>query len=258
MAEEDLKELTKELFHSLFEQGDSSLWFSHLYKDSVFICRGEPVLFGDLAIKDYYSNLDTPIVKIDGEEYNLIDFGDNGVQVYGSIVTSRNQSVSSTTYFAITYLFVGGQAKIILQHQFYDYETHSDKGQIETLNMDINTIKFVKSLLLDAGGKRIPIKCGDKIINVDLNAVLYVGSSGKKTEIRCVDRIITANASFGKLTAILPENFYPLRRGVMVNTKFIVNMRRCEIELISGITLPVPERNYAKIKRDLMRYVSDN
>ena len=51
----------------------------------------------------------------------------------------------------------------------------------------------------------------------------------------------------------MPEVFYPLRRGYLVNTLYIVALRRFEAELISGISIPA--LTYTQVKRDLQELI---
>ena len=59
----------------------------------------------------------------------------------------------------------------------------------------------------------------------------------------------------GELKERLPEVFYPLRRGYLVNTLYIVALRRFEAELISGISIPIPALTYTQVKRDLQELI---
>ena len=62
---------------------------------------------------------------------------------------------------------------------------------------------------------------------------------------------MSCNYIYRELKERLPEVFYPLRRGYLVNTLYIVALRRFEAELISGISIPIPALTYTQVKRDL-------
>ena len=55
---------------------------------------------------------------------------------------------------------------------------------------------------------------------------------------------MSCNYIYRELKERLPEVFYPLRRGYLVNTLYIVALRRFEAELISGISIPIPALTY--------------
>lgn len=63
--------------------------------------------------------------------------------------------------------------------------------------------------------------------------------------------MISCNSSIGELAKQLPDVFYPLHRSYLVNTLYLLAVRRFEAELIDGITLPIPAQTYQQIKEDL-------
>ena len=87
------------------------------------------------------------------------------------------------------------------------------------------------------------------------DTILYAQSRDKRTELVCVDRIVSCNYIYRELKERLPEVFYPLRRGYLVNALFIVAVRRFEAELISGICIPIPALTYQQAKRDLQSII---
>ena len=97
-----------------------------------------------------------------------------------------------------------------------------------------------------------PPRCVE-VIHCD--TILYAQSRDKRTELVCVDRVVSCNYIYRELKERLPEVFYPLRRGYLVNTLFIVAVRRFEAELISGICIPIPALTYQQAKRDLQSII---
>ena len=162
---------------------------------------------------------------------------------------SLEKSFRIINRFTISYRIISGELKMVHQHNSYEYMQPSES---RILNLDMNTMQFVRSLLLDRpSGRRIPIRSGTQTIFVNPNTVLYVQSQRRKTEFVCIDRVITCNSSIGEIGKELPDLFYPLRRGYLVNTLFIVAIRRFEVELISGICIPIPALTYQQAKQDL-------
>ncbi len=156
-------------------------------------------------------------------------------------------------HFTIGYRVISGEIKMIHQHNSYEY---IQLGESETLKMDINTTHFVRNLLLGQPSvHRIPIRSGTQTLYINPSTILYVQSQRRRTEIVCIDRAISCNSSISELAAILPEEFYPLHRSYLVNTKYIVGIRRFEAELLSGICIPIPALTYQKAKQDLKEMV---
>lgn len=253
---QDTLKITKTIFHDVYEKGDYSTWFSYLYSGSIYNCRGEPVLYGANAIMKYYSETLKPLSHVINDEYSKIPLGDKAEQVYGYITVRNDNDFTVTSQFSITYKLVGDVTKIASQMMYYDYDAQTEDGNPEALKMDLNTTKYIRKLLLDAHGKRIPVKSALQTIFVDPNTILYVNSQRKKTELFCIDRNLITDYSFKELCNILPTNFYTVRRGTLVNTNYVTGIHYHELELISGIKISIPEKKYAKVKSDLIKYLT--
>lgn len=144
----------------------------------------------------------------------------------------------------------GGRLQLSHIHNSYEYVP---AGETPSLKLDLNTLKFVRSLILKQhSGKELAVRSGNQTIFVDPYTVLYVQSQNKRTELVCADQVISCNSSLSDLARELPDIFYPLHRGYYVNTLYITAIRRFEAELISGAVLPIPALNYTKIRDDLL------
>ena len=250
---EEIAALTKELFHAHYA-GDLERWFSYLCPDSIYLGTGEPLLFGGDAIREHFKGFIGKAVNVIQEEYFPVSLGDNAAQVCGQIIVeSLEGSYRVINHFTIGYRIIAGEIKMIHQHNSYEYMQPQES---KVLKLDVNTTHFVRSLLLERpSGRRLPIRSGTQTIFVNPNTVLYVQSQRRKTEFVCIDRVISCNSSIGEIAKELPELFYPLRRGYLVNTLFIVAIRRFEAELISGICIPIPALNYQQVKQDLQSII---
>ncbi|MBO5292150.1 MAG: LytTR family transcriptional regulator [Lachnospiraceae bacterium] len=251
---EELVALTKELFHAYYS-GNLEPWFSYLCPDSVYLGTGEPILFGGDAIRNHFMHYSAKQSDIMKEEYFPIALVDQAAQVCGHIIIkSQNGQFYAITHFTMGYRLFDGEIKLVHQHNSYEYMRQEES---DVVKLDVNTMQFVRNLLLQQpSGKRIPIRSGRQTIFIDLHTVLYVQSQRKRTEFVCIDRVISCNSPIGDLAKILPEIFYPLHRGYLVNTQYIVAIRRFEAELISGISIPIPSLTYTQVKQDLQEIIS--
>lgn len=253
---EELAVLTKELFHAHYA-GDLERWFDYLCPDSIYLGTGEPMLFGGSAIREHFKGFEGRAVDVVSEEYYPVPLGETAAQVCGRIaVRSRQNQLGAVNCFTIGWRLIGGELKMVHQHNSYEYTQPDNEGERSILKMDMNTTQFIRNLLLEQpAGRRIPVRSGTQTIFVNPNTVLYVQSQGRKTEFVCIDRVISCNSSIGEIAKELPDLFYPLRRGYLVNTLFIVAVRRFEAELISGICIPIPALTYQQAKRDLQHII---
>lgn len=253
---EEITALTKELFHAHYE-GDVDKWFSYLCKESVYIGTGEPLLFGGDAIREHFKDFSGKQADIISEEYYPILLGDQASNVVGQIIVkSIDNKFRIITHFTIGYRIIGGELKMVHQHNSYEF-MQSDKIELSSMvQLDLNTIQFVKNLLLGIPSvSRIPIKSGTQTVFVNPHTILYVQSQRKRTDIVCLDRVISCNSTIGEIKKIIPDFFYPLHRCYLVNTLYITAVRRFEAELISGISIPIPKLTYMQAKQDLQNMI---
>ena len=253
---EEVAALTKELFHAHYA-GEPEKWFSYLCKDSVYLGTGEPMLFGGDAIREHFKGFEGKPVDIVQEECYPVTLGDQAAQVCGEMIVENKKGLFRViNHFTIGWRIIGGELKMVHQHNSYEYIYQNGQGESGVLKWDINTMQFVRNLLLEAPPqKRMAIRSGRQTLYINPYMVLYVQSQQRRTELVCVDKVISCNSTIGKLSKELPEVFYPLHRGYLVNTLYIVAIRRFEAELISGISIPIPALTYQQAKRDLQKII---
>ncbi|MGN0115708.1 MAG: LytTR family transcriptional regulator DNA-binding domain-containing protein [Acutalibacteraceae bacterium] len=246
--------MTKCIFNA-FCTGDVQPWFDMLCPESVYIGTGEPMLFGGDAIKEHFKKYAGTQPEILSEEYYPTALGDQAAQVHGQIIfKSRHKDFHVVAHITSVYRIIGGELKLIHQHNSYDYMQDTNA---ENVKPDINTMQFVRTMLLELPrGKRIPIRSGKSTVFINTNSVLYIESERKRTKIVCIDRVISCNSPLGELAKELPKQFYQLHRSYIVNTKLIVAIRRYEVQLLSGITVPIPSTSFTKVKADLQNMIA--
>ena len=215
------------------------------------------MLFGDEVIKAHFKGFSGKRADILQEEYFPTFLSDQAAAVYGQIVVkSTRYPLRVVNRFTFFYRVINGEIKLAHQHNSYEYIQDSDAKANEALKLDINTTQYVRSLLLDRStGRRLAVRSGTQTVYFDPYTVLYVQSQRKRTELVCIDRVISCNSPIGELAKTLPDMFYPLHRCYLVNTLYIVAIRRFEVELISGISIPIPALNYTKVKQALQEII---
>lgn len=241
--------LTKELFHAHYA-GKLEVWFSYLTSESIFLGTGIPILIGSNSIENHFKDFFEKHAIIIQENYFPTSLGEQAAQVCGQIILHGSKGSSKIiNHFTVNYRLIGNEIKILHIHNSYEYMLPKEE---KLLTMDGSTMRLVRSLLLEhPPGQRMAIRSGTQTVFVDLHTVLYVQSLGRKTEFVCIDRVISCNSSISEIAKELPEIFYPLHRGYLVNTLYITAIRRFEAVLISGITLPIPALTYQQAKKDL-------
>lgn len=234
---------------------DPEPWFSFLCPESICISAGTPMLFGQAAIKMHFADkrrFSSPIIQ---EEYFPVKLSDTAAQVCGSVTMwLSSQDYKIVAHFSMIFKLIVGEIKLIHQHHSHEYIHPSASDNSDGLQMDVGAFEFVRQILIDENKSenRITLKSKKQSIIVNANSIVYIQGNRKTTKVVCLDRIISCNSSIGELESMLPEQFYRMHRGYIVNKQYIISVRRFEAELISGITLPIPSANYQKVKQVLL------
>lgn len=165
---EEITALTKELFHAHYA-GDLERWFDYLCPDSIYLGTGEPMLFGGSAIREHFKGFEGEAADVVSEEYYPVPLGETAAQVCGRIaVRSRQNQLGAVNYFTIGWRLIGGELKLVHQHNSYEYTQPDIEGERGILKMDMNTTRFVRNLLLEQpAGRRIAFPSGNQTVYVN-------------------------------------------------------------------------------------------
>lgn len=256
MKKIDLDEVMEKAFFIMaqyFCYGNTKPWFSHLCSESVWLGNGEPLLIGKEAIIRHFSRIHMPTTTILQKEMSAQKLSDSEACIYGKMIMGvPDSSQYAIMRFSTIYRVTPTGLWLIHQHLSYEY-TPSVKKEPHGFFVPKNLIKYFADNPYRS--KRIPIQSGTQTLFVQPTSILYAQSQRNKTELVCFDKIISCNTSIHKLLEVLPEEFYPLHRCYLVNTKYILAIRRFEVVLQTNDTLPIPAAQYSRIKKDLENYL---
>lgn len=247
--------ITKKCYRAHFS-GEPEIWFDYLGADSVYVGTGEPLILGGDAIRNRFQAYDGQAVDILKEEYFPVFTHEKAAVVCGQVVIQhRAKYYRAVTRFTLGLYVVGERVQISHIHNSYEYQ-HVQTNK--AFHLDLDGLNFVKKLMTDRpSGRRMAFKSGSKTIFLNPKNILYVQSLRKKTELVCLDCVIGCNSTIGELREMLPSYFYGIHRGYLVNTMFITGIRRFEVELADGTTLPIPQATYSQVKEALIARISD-
>lgn len=255
LTEALVMETVKNCYHSQFA-GRPEEWFDYLCEDSVYLGTGEPLLIGGEAIRRRFEAFHGHYVDVIQESYLPLYVTKKVALVCGEFLLHDSAKEHRVvTRFTIELAVRGGRILIMHIHNSYEFQQNDSTVAV---NLDVDGLNFVRELLVDrVSSHAMAFKSGTKTVFVNPKTILYVESRRKKTELVCIDRVISCNSTIGELRDTLPDCFYPLHRGYLVNTQYITGIRRFEVELVGGASLPIPAANYAKIKDALTILITD-
>lgn len=256
MTKEKLNEVTEIVKKSIqsYYSNNADYWFKNLSTDSIWICDGEPMLFGKDEIKRYFKKRPSPgNVNVLNETYSAISLDKNSAIVFGQITVGMKKSSKK----AITMVTIGircdeDEPKIAYHHLSYDYYesfTNNATNLEKKVDLDVLTRRYIKNLLLEnMDSYRVAIKFGTQTLYVDLNTVIYLQSKGHHTTIFCINEIIDSTMGIGEIEKLLNKNFCKVRRGTIINTQYVTAIRHYEIEMLYKTVIKIPQPSYANIK----------
>lgn len=251
----DVVKLTKYLVNEYF-RGNPEPWFEALSPMSVFISPGDDMLVGADNIRRHLSQY---VKKGRGtvfrDEYSSFPINKKAAIVVAQILTGKlgDDSYRISSTFSFVYQLIGKETKMIFEHASYHYfKAGQSNTDITELPMDLHTLQFVRQLLMDQPHQdRLCILSGGQTLYLDINTLIYVKGDRDKSELHCIDKVISCSKRIGEIIKELPDTFYHIHRSYVINLQYLTSVSCYEAELISNIKVPIPPRNYGKIKREL-------
>lgn len=288
----DAEVATKLLMHDYHLKGDTTVWQSLLCDRSVWIGSGESMLFGGAAIRDHFREfVQLGTADILREEYHTLGDAHAGVEVvFGKLITrmrdGENKGRRYRTMFSCSYGMVDGSLKLLLQHYTYEWagegmpaETvervrrsaasatsqaavrpmttrqavRGDDPQWRSPQMRAAAYLVARNLsVTETDAQRIPVHSDSQVLYIDPRMVMYAESRNHRVEVVTLNKAFSCNITLSDLETMLPDYCCRVHRGYLVNAYYVTSIRRSEVELASGVVIPIPAPKYAATKRRLM------
>lgn len=86
--------------------------------------------------------------------------------------------------------------------------------------------------------------------------ILYIEAANIYCHIHCNSKTYYAYQSLSEITDVLPDEFMRIHRSYIVNRNYIKRIQRFFVELINGISLPIPEKKYMKVLSEAEQYLA--
>lgn len=255
---EILIETTKRIYQDHYN-GNNEFWFSMLDNNAVYLGSGDPILFGKTAIVQHFKKYDGVKTVILKEEYQAQLQGRTSGVVYGQfILGTAKKNAGVISRFTIVYKIQKNEPIIIHQHNSYEFKNETIFNTEHQNNVPNSlTFQFIRDVISNKDNDiTFSIPCGNTNVILNTGIVLYVQSVGKHTEFVCIDRTVTCNTPIGELKKKLPNVFHQVHRCYIVNVKHIHEIKRFEIDMISGAKIPIPAQTYTQTRDELLKYIN--
>lgn len=256
---EDPVALTRELLHRYY-QGDGKPWLARLCAKSVWIGNGERVLVGGDAIREHFRvRSQRKICRIFQEEYYPLSISSRSAAVVAQLMVGNPDSKSGeiTAVFTMLYQLKGTETKLMLTH-FSNGFSRPPQGAGEDGMVWVPAYHLYRTLLADKPGRpgRLAVPSGGRTFYIHPDIILYAQSRNRRAELYCVDAVIRSDLTITELNALLPEEFYPIHRCYTVNSRHVSAIRRYQVTMVTGETLPIPAGTYNRVRAELDRRIT--
>lgn len=256
----DTVALSRTITHNYYA-GNMEPYFDALCPKSVWLGTGGRILIGDDAIRSRLEGVAEKrkrIYQVLQEEYTPLCLTPRCqavmAEVRVGIPGEKDQDITAS--YTFLYQLIGSKTKLVLLHANYEFLRPFALTN-EGPTLEIPAYQFVRDILLDIPPKtRLAVPCGNTTLFVQPDMIFYIHSRNRKAELFCVDKVIQSDLSISEINALLPETFCPIHRCYTVNTHYVMSIRRHEVSLITGETLPIPFHAYMQVKADLERRIT--
>lgn len=140
---------------------------------------------------------------------------------------------------------------------------HTSTKPSETVTTDIfpiatsrETYDYVREILRTGARagilpSRVMLENPDSSHYINPDSILYVEAEGKRSIIHCTNTEFPVASLISEVIPQLPGTFFRVHRSYLVNTAHIVGIRKYMLELSDGTEIPIPERRYTEVRREI-------
>lgn len=98
---------------------------------------------------------------------------------------------------------------------------------------------------------RIMLEGVDNAHYVNPDDILYIEAEGKRSVVHCLEATFSIASLISEVAKQMPGTFLRVHRSYLVNTAHISGMRKFMLELSDGTEIPIPERRYIEVRREI-------
>lgn len=264
---DDLPALAERVIVAYYSKDYEPL-LSRVTDDCVFIGAGNMTFFSGDELRTALPEDDSPAMILRNSHFQLVGDRDPGATravvmgTYHVYTGPRETSIiAAKQRVTVCCVLEDGRWKAYHIHTSNEWNELVD-DEVFPVKTSTETYRYVRSILR-TGRKagllpsRIELESSGSQRYVDPDDVLYVEADGKHCIIHCAKETVAFNALLSDVESQLPGTFLRTHRSYLVNTAHVIGMRRFALDLSDGTRLPIPERRYDEIRREIALRVID-
>lgn len=202
----------------------------------------------DCTIFDYGNSADLLFAMRSGMQFQilLLDVmmdGMNGMELAAAIREQEDD---------VSIIFISSNREMAMQGYMVAASRYLSKPV--DLKLLREALLFCSSAHLEQ--KEVLLKTADGQRRVLLDDIVYAEACNRGVHLILSDGEMEINMRLMELANILSfSHFMFCHRTILVNLAYIRNIRYCELDLSSGVSLPVSKYRYADVKKEFLHYL---
>lgn len=102
--------------------------------------------------------------------------------------------------------------------------------------------------------ERLSFRGMDKsLVYLNLAHIIYIETNGRHTTVHTIDGNYASLDSLPAIEKRYPHYLVRSHQSYLVNPEHVIQLRRFQVQLTGGVTLPIPEKKYTAVKAKLVK-----
>lgn len=259
-----LPALAESIIAAYFSKNEGPL-FAAVADDCTFVSDQGTTIQGVEQLREIMrKRTDMPAMMVRETDFRLVSAPEEAHEGSNAVVTGsyklysspREQLLYAATQF-VTMCFTLTDKGWRAFHMHTSIKpSDSVQEEIFPIKASRETYEYVREILR-TGSKagilpsRIMLENNESSRYVNPDDILFVEAEGKRSIVHCLHTTFPVSSLISEVIPQLPGTFLRVHRSYLVNTAHISGMRKYALQLSDGTEIPIPERRYAEVRREI-------
>lgn len=130
-----------------------------------------------------------------------------------------------------------------------------ERGWIIPFRNQHTDLSLCKKLLKETNDRKnkVIIQTPKSTYGIRSDSIIYIEAADKYSILHTVHQNIVIHKSIGYLASVLPDFFCRIHRSYLINCHHVSKVERYYVTLVTGETLPIPEKRYTEVYHNVMQ-----
>ena len=130
-----------------------------------------------------------------------------------------------------------------------------ERGWIIPFRNQHTDLSLCKKTLKETNDRKnkVIIQTPKSTYGIRSDSIIYIEAADKYSILHTVHQNIVIHKSIGYLASVLPDFFCRIHRSYLINCHHVSKVERYYVTLVTGETLPIPEKRYTEVYHNVMQ-----